>query len=443
MKKLIRTVSLMLIVAGLCGCAAYSEKDSDESDNVGLIENPMYAFGDTNHGSDAETDRAGIGTSKPADTTAKNDAPKPPKKDGETRISFLAAGDNIIHGNVFKDAANRAKNGEEYNFIDMYDGIADEIKAADIAFINQETPICGDEIGIFGYPNFNSPEAVGDTLIDLGFDIVNIANNHTLDMKADGYKGTLDYWNERKDRITMIGGYYNKADYENIRIVEEQGVSIAFLSYTYGTNGMFIPTSSELMIPSMDYRDKDCITQSEIVRMTKKADELADLVFVVMHWGTENSFAVSSEQKKLASAITEAGADVIIGMHSHVIQNMEWKKASDGSETLVIYSLGNLINTQYDNQNLVGGIVTFDIVKDKNGNIAIENPIFNPTVTHYNSQRLGLQMYFMEDYTEELVKLHGCQTYGTTAAKRIWTMDKIKSFATDNVSKEFLPDFLK
>jgi len=122
---------------------------------------------------------------------------------------------------------------------------------------------------------------------------------------------------------------------------------------------------------------------------------------------------------------------------------MEWKTASDGSETLVIYSLGNLINTQYDNQNLVGGIVTFDIVKDKDGNIYIEDPIYNPTVTQYNKDRLGLQVYFMKDYTEELVKLHGCPNFGTTATKRIWTMEKIKSFVTDNVSEEFLPDFLK
>ena len=389
-----------------------------------------------NPNADADTETEGK-------TSASEQQGNPPASNGETRLTFLAAGDNIIHGNVFLDAEKRAKGGQKYNFTDMYDGIADAVRSADIAFINQETPICGDEMGIYGYPNFNSPEAVGDTLIDLGFDIVNVANNHTLDMKESGYLGTLDYWDERKDEITMIGGYRNRADYENIRVIEKDGISIALLSYTYGTNDMFLPIASELMIPSMDTRDKDCITKDEIVRMTQKADELADLVFVVMHWGEENYFTLSSTQKTLATAITEAGADVIIGMHPHVIQDMEWKTASDGSKTLVIYSLGNLINTQYDNQNLVGGIVTFDIVKSKSGDITIENPIYNPTVTHYNKDRLGLQVYFMQDYTEELVKLHGCPSYGTTAAKKVWTTDKIRSFATDNVSEEFLPDFLK
>jgi len=433
---------MLLAAMVMSGCVFNTPAD----ESAQLLENERLtnpnAVEDTVTGSEAESE-AESGNNAASTSGEVADNPTQPEENGETRLTFLAAGDNIIHGNVFLDAENRAKDGEKYNFIDMYDGIADAVKEADIAFINQETPICGDEIGIYGYPNFNSPEAVGDTLIELGFDIVNIANNHTLDMKERGYRGTLDYWDERKDDITMIGGYRSREDYENIRVIEKDGISIALLSYTYGTNLMYLPTTSELMIPSMDKNDKDCITQAEIERMVKKADELADLVFVVMHWGEENYFTLSSAQKTLSTAITEAGADVIIGMHPHVIQDMEWKTASDGSETLVIYSLGNLINTQYDNQNLVGGIVTFDIVKDKDGNIYIEDPIYNPTVTQYNKDRLGLQVYFMKDYTEELVKLHGCPNFGTTATKRIWTMEKIKSFVTDNVSEEFLPDFLK
>ncbi len=357
------------------------------------------------------------------------------KKNDNVLISFLAAGDNIIHENVYTDARARATGNEKYNFIDMYDGIADMIAAADLAFINQETPICGDEMTVSGHPNFNTPEAVGDTLIELGFDIINVANNHVLDKKESGYRNTLDYWHEREDKVTMLGGYYDKADYENIRVVEKNGVSIAFISYTYDTNGMYLPAGSTMYIPY--------INEAEIVRMTKKADTLADLVFVVMHWGVENSFVLSSSQKNLATAITEAGADVIIGMHPHVIQNMEWKTASDGSRTLVIYSLGNLISTQYDNFNLVGGMVTFDIVRNSDGQLVIENPIYNPTVTHYNKQRLGLQVYMMEDYTEDLVALHGCPNYGQTADRKIWTLDKIRGFAKNNLSDEFLPDFLK
>lgn len=430
MKQILKFSAALLLLFTLSACG-----DSEPS-RAGLILNedtvdPNATF--IGAPPSEVTDNVNIRTDDTAEpyTPAASDTPKVP---GETRISFLAAGDNIIHENVFLDAKSRAGEGEKYNFVDMYDGIADLVAGADLAFINQETAICGDERGVYGYPNFNSPEAVGDALIEVGFDIVNIANNHTLDMKEAGYKATLDYWHEREDKILMLGGYYDKADYENIRVIEEQGVSIAFLSYTYGTNGMYLPTGSEMYVPYID--------KSEIVRMTKKADELADLVFVVMHWGDENK-KITSTQTDLASAITEAGADVIIGMHPHIIQNMEWRTASDGSETLVIYSLGNLLSTQYDNYNLVGGIVTFDIVKSATGEITIEDPVYNPTVTHYNKQRLGLQVYLMEDYTEELAALHGNPGYGTTASSKIWTLDKIRSFATDNVDDEFLPDFLK
>ena len=436
MKKIIMAIAALLLAAvTAAGCVSGGEiyvgldtGNVAEETNATRIEAPV--IGDTDD-INVRVDTAHIQTPAPgtSSVTAK------PKVPGETRISFLAAGDNIIHENVFLDARSRAVSGEKYNFVDMYDGVADIIKDADIAFINQETAICGDELGVSGYPNFNTPEAVGDTLIDLGFDIVNIATNHMMDKKEKGYRNSLDYWHQRDNDILMIGGYYNKEDYENIRIYEEQGVSIAFVTYTYSTNGMNLPSGSAMYIPY--------INEAEIVRMTKKADDIADLVFVVMHWGVENSFSVSAEQKKLAKAITEAGGDVIIGSHSHTIQPMEWLTATDGSPTLVIYSLGNFISTQYENRNLVGGVVLFDIVKAADGGIKIENPIFHPTVTHYNKERLGLQVYLLEDYTEELVNAHGNPNYGTSAEKRIWTMEKIKSFATDNLSDEFLPDFLK
>ncbi len=442
MKKATVLLAVLMMITAFYGC------NQDAQPPVGLVLNEETQdpnatfigapFGDTTDDVNIRHDgTAATYVPSAPNTPSVTDMPSVPAstaKSGETRIRFLAAGDNIIHENVFLDARSRAGEGEKYNFIDMYDGIADIVADADIAFINQETAICGDDRGVYGYPNFNSPEVVGDTLIDLGFDIVNIANNHVLDMKESGYKATLDYWHEREDDILMIGGYYDKADYENIRVIKEQGVSIALLSYTYSTNGMYLSAGSKMHIPYID--------KSEIVSMTKKAGELADLVFVVMHWGSENN-GITSSQRDLAAAITEAGADVIIGMHPHIIQDMEWRTASDGSDTLVIYSLGNLLSTQYDNFNLVGGIVTFDIVKSEDGNIKIENPIYNPTVTHYNKQRLGLQVYLMEDYTEELVALHGNPNYGQTASSRVWTLDKIRSFATNNVNEEFLPDFLK
>lgn len=434
MKKITRFSALLAVLFLFSGCTEASNVihtglvTEAETSEPNRITAPGFSETDP-HSSAPETFTVPPTPIAPETQTV----PPKPIEPGETRISFLAAGDNIIHENVFLDARARAEGDDKYNFIDMYEGVADIIKNADISIVNQETPICGDELGVSGYPTFNSPEASGEALIDLGFDIINIANNHVLDKGSKGFKNTLDYWSDKP--VTMIGGYYNKAEYEDIRVIEEQGIKIALISYTYGANGGSIPASSELYLPRID--------EAEIVKMTKKADALADLVFLVIHWGTENSHTVNSQQRSIAKAAAEAGADAIIGAHAHVIQPMEWVKASDGSETLVIYSLGNFISTQYDNSNLVGGIVTFDIVKNSSGKTSIEDPIYNPIVTHYNKQRLGLQVYLMENYTKELAELHGNPGFGTTADKRIWNLDKLRSFVTNNISDEFLPDFLK
>ncbi len=365
--------------------------------------------------------------------TAATDAPvTTAPKPTENRVSFIAAGDNIIHENVYTDAKNRAKSGEKYDFVSMYADIADFIKAADLAFVNQETPVGSDELGISGYPNFNGPSAAGEALVEVGFDIVNIATNHMLDKKSAGYQGALDFWATQP--VTLVGGYYNKEDYENIRVVEKNGISIAFVSYTYGLNGMTLDAGSELYVPIID--------ENEIVRMVEKAEKIADMTFVVMHWGPEGTgraVAVDSTQKSLAKAITNAGADVILGMHSHTLQPIEWQTGKDGNKTLVIYSLGNFLNSQYDSINLVGGIVGFDIVKS-NGNISIENVILNPVVVHYDGNRLGFQLYLLEDYTKELAAAHGTVYYG---GLKTFTLDTAMGFVTSQISDEFLPDFMK
>ena len=371
-------------------------------------------------------------TAKSDITTADTTAAQPvtePVAPTESRVSFLAAGDNIIHGQVYVDAAKRAKKDEKYNFVSMYDGVKDFIASADLAFVNQETPLGGDELGISGYPNFNGPQAAGKALVEVGFDIVNIATNHMLDKKEAGLKGSIDFWNSQP--VTLLGGYYDDDDYENIRVVEKNGIKIAFVSYTYGLNGMTLPASSKIHIPLID--------SDEIVRMVTKAKTLADVTICVMHWGTDGSTVVTDEQKSLAKTITDAGADVILGMHSHTIQPVEWQTGKNGNKTLVIYSLGNFLNAQYDSINLVGGIMTFDIVK-KDGEVKIENPIMNPVVVQYDSERLSFQIYLLKDYTPELAAAHGTVKFGKL---KTFTVDTAKGFVTKAVAKEFLPDFLK
>ena len=367
------------------------------------------------------------------------DTPEEPA-DTAVRISIAAAGDNIAHDSVMETARSAAKDGEAYDFAPIYAGIRELISSADIAFVNQEAPVGGAELGISGYPNFNAPHEQVEALIELGFDVFNIANNHMLDKGAKGYGNTVEYFNSLP--ITMIGGY-KKSDRDQIRVVDCKGVKIAFLGYTtfvnYGHKND-LPSSSEYMVPYADTED--------ITRQVGLAKAQADAVIVSFHWGTEDEFGITGEQEKLAKLCADLGVDVVLGHHPHVVGQVKYVEGAAGNKTLVAYSLGNLCSTMLYAQNMVGEILTFDIVREANGSIRVENALVNPVISHYscNTNKLDNQglyvrydskLYLMQDYTEELAKAHGAQNWGS------FTFAKLQKYVTDHTDSEFLPDYLK
>ncbi len=358
----------------------------------------------------------------------------------ETRIRMAAAGDNIPHDSVVATASTLASGAQKYNFSEIFSGIRELISSADIAFVNQESPVGGTDLGISGYPNFNAPKEMVEALIDTGFDVFNIANNHMLDKGATGYINTIEYFNSLP--VTMIGGY-TKKDYDTVRIVEHSGVKIAFLSYTTLVNYAHandLPASSEYLIPYADTND--------ITRQVGLAKQQADVVIVSFHWGTEDEFGVTSEQSKYASLCADLGVDVVLGHHPHVVGGVEYLTGESGNQTLVAYSLGNLCSTMLYGKNMVGEILTFDIVRDADGAIHIENALVNPVISHYKTDtskkdsqglavRYDVRLYLMEDYTEALAKEHGANNWGS------FTFDTLKKYITDYTDDAFLPEFLK
>lgn len=357
------------------------------------------------------------------DTSALPDDPDAP----ETRLSFLGCGDNIVYyGNVREAAAVALPGGRQYNFAPTYTFVADMIKNADISFINQETLMCGDGWEFSYYPMFNGPQDMGLDLVDLGYDVIGMANNHMLDKGGEGLEATIAFW--KKQNVLMIGGYMGEADYTH-RILERDGVKIAFLSYTYGTNGLSLYPGFEVVIPYLD--------EATVERQVKAARAEADLVIVSVHWGEEGQFNPTEEQKKYAQIMNEAGADVILGHHPHVIEPVEWLTASDGRRTLCVYSLGNFIGEQAYDYNMVGGMISFDIVK-KGASAHVENPIFIPTVYYFNSSFYSNCVYLMTDFTEALAASHGIGSYGNYTS-----LDRLRRYVTDTVDAEFLPDLFR
>lgn len=358
----------------------------------------------------------------------------------ETRIHFAAVGDNIGHDSVDATAAALATGGKKYDFTEIYVGIAGRAKAADIAFVNQEAPVGGEELGISGYPNFNAPHEAVEGLMGAGFDVFNIANNHMLDKGAKGYINTIEYFNTLP--VTMIGGY-TKSDYDNIRTLECKGVKIAFLSYTTLVNSGHagdLPASSEYIIPYAN--------EADIRRQVALAKDCADVVIASFHWGTEDAFKATAEQTKYAKLCADLGVDVVLGHHSHVVGDVEYLAGESGNRTLVAYSLGNFCGTMLNIRNNVGLMLEFDIVRDADGVITVENAVVEPTVSHYKTDtsktdRQGLavrydsRVYLLRDYTEALANEHGSHNWDK------FTFADMKKLVTDHVNAEFLPDFLK
>lgn len=357
----------------------------------------------------------------------------------ETRIRFVAAGDNIAHDSVISTARTDAAGNSEYDFSKIYAGIKSIVSSADVAFVNQEAPVGGKELGIAGYPNFNAPNEMVEELIDIGFDVFNLANNHMLDKGEKGYSNTIEYFKTLP--VVSIGGY-TKSDYDNVRVLDVKGVKIAFLSYTTLVNYGHIndiPAGSQYIIP---YADTDAIT-----RQVGLAKDAADVVIVSMHWGDENVFGVTAQQKEYATLCADLGVDVVLGHHSHVVGGVEYIDGKDGNKTLVAYSLGNLCSTMLYARNMVGEILSFDIVKNGEEYI-IENAVVDPVISHYKTDtsrkdnqnlhvRYESRLYMLKDYTEELALAHGSQNWGA------FTLGTLKKFVTDTVDAEFLPDYLK
>lgn len=348
-------------------------------------------------------------------------------------VHIVAAGDNLVQMAVYREASYHAED-REYNFLPLYENVSDIIQGGDISILNQETIITNGDYEISGDNlSFNSPMELGTDMIDLGFNVFTIANNHILDRGTDGIRSTLDYWDERceESEIVVCGAYRNEEDMQNIRTMTKNDVTFAFLSFTEHLNGYYIPDNSP-------YRVVETHETEVIEEQLRIAEEMADCVIVSVHWGDEDTHKVKDEQRELAEDMVSWGADVIIGTHSHTAETMEYIENDDGSRGFVFYSLGNLISAQTDNFNLVGEIADFDVVIDGVTNeVNIENIGVIPVINHYDDGRFSsMRLYPYSMYTDELADSHGVP-YAPMGTAKDFGMDVIDRIIEENIPEEF------
>ncbi|MBE5927016.1 MAG: CapA family protein [Lachnospiraceae bacterium] len=319
-----------------------------------------------------------------------------------TSVKLVAVGDILIHTPLL---AEGLQEDGSYDFKFLFEIMKSDFESADIAVVNQESVLGGPELGYDGYPNFNSPDEVGDAIVDAGFDVVLQATNHSMDVRIQGVHNTIEYWKKKGDAITMLGFNETAEELCKPKYIEKNGIKFAMFNYTYGLNGYVLPEGEEYRVNLLDDSNRELIV-SEI----QKAKEEADFVIVFPHWGNEDWLGEPSDwQKNWANIFTDAGVDLIIGAHPHVLEKVEWIETEAGNKSLCYYSVGNYISNQQELNEVLGGMATVTIIKDETGTyIDEENTGMVPIVTQ-NDRRGAkplIQTYRLSDYTEEMAKIH-------------------------------------
>jgi poly-gamma-glutamate synthesis protein (capsule biosynthesis protein) len=312
-------------------------------------------------------------------------------------LTLIAAGDNLFHEPIIKGN----KQNDAYNFSPVYSEVKTIIENADLAFINQETVMAGDEFGFSGYPSFNTPQSLAQTLADTGFDIVNHANNHAMDMGGDGLLATLELWDAIPD-VTVIGARKGEAPQT---IITVKNITLGFLSYTYGLNGIPLPKSKPNLV--------SIINREKMARDIEALRPLCDFLVVSMHWGDEYRLVEPvQDQKNLAAFLAEHNADLIIGHHPQVLQRFETLPRPDGKETLCFYSLGNFVSNQRGKERLLGALMSVTFTKERfnlREEFSISHSGLIPVICHYDRGFTNTKVYPLYSYSEEMLEKHGAR----------------------------------
>ena len=308
----------------------------------------------------------------------------------EKRMSLVAVGDALIHAALYLDAST---GNNTYDFSYMFTDIEPLIKYYDLKYYNQETIIGGKDLGVSHYPRFNSPDEIAENLVDIGFNLVSLANNHTLDKDEAGVLHSVNFW-KRQEGVVVSGQSDSFEDRNNIKIHEQNGIKYAFIAYTDMTNGLSYPAGKDYLVNV--YSDEQAKIDIESVR------DKVDVVIVSMHWGEEYTHVPTYSQKREAQYLSSLGVDLIIGAHPHVIMPVDYV-----GDTLVIYSLGNFVSGQspLGLAKTIGLMVGMDIVV-KEDKVTFENLDYKLLYTYCTSYYTNYKVYPFDNLTDEILYNH-------------------------------------
>lgn len=321
-------------------------------------------------------------------------------------IRLVMVGDVLLH-----DAINQYAKQEDgsYDYKSIFSAIKPEVQAADLALENQEVIIGGADLGVTGYPAFNAPFEVADDIADAGFNVILHANNHSLDKGIKAVKNCLEYWRTHHPNVAVLGMHESDIDAERIFVYRKGDIRVAILNYTQITNKNVDQKLQEYTLDSMS---KDKIHED-----VQLAREMADIVVVCPHWGTEYSLSIDKQQQEMTEFMLKEGVDLVIGTHPHVIEPIEMLEDQEtGHKMLVYYSLGNITSwVLEDSQNIgyrvTSGMAQVIIGRLPDGKVGIKDYGINPLICHYTRDLDSVVVYPLDQYTDEMAKSHLVNTY--------------------------------
>lgn len=351
------------------------------------------------------------------------------KTSEDTTFTMTAIGDVMCHNTQYWDAYN--KETDTYDFSYVFEDIKHYIETADISIGSLETSFAGKDRGYSNYPTFNSPDALAYDLKEMGLDILSTAGNHCLDKGFSGLSRTIDVLDDAG--IKHLGTYKTQEDQNQILIQEVKGVKIGFINYTYGTNGISVPSGKDFCVNLID---KDLIKKH--IKLAKEQN--VDMIVACMHWGTEYRTTANPEQEELADFLFQNGVDVILGNHPHVLEQMEKRTITLEDDTtkdgFVIYASGNFICDQNAENTRNSIILNLTITKHSDGKITIDKAEYVPIYMYKGASSKLKRMKLLDieksiaDYENGSSKSISQTTYNDLKKQ----LEKIKKIVEDEIN---------
>ena len=333
----------------------------------------------------------------------------------EPKVAHLVAvGDNLMHRSV---SMSGLKEDGSYNYDYNFSKAAPYISGADLAIINQETVIGGNELGIQGFPCFNGRTEMADALVRVGFDVVLGANNHILDQGVQPLIHMIRYFNTNYPQISVLGIHGSWEARDDLVVRDVNGIRIAMINYTDLLN---IPShwyGSEFSVEYLDY--------DRLAVLIDRAKAASDFVIVFPHWGTEYFLGVDGKEQEEAAFLAEHGVDLVIGTHPHVVEPVSYITRPDGGNMLIYYSLGNYQSIQNLEETMIGGMAQVEITKTRRGT----------RITDFNMEFLANDYRMSPGFRDyyDIVTTYPWELYSRELAETSWVHHDNQSFSVDKM----------